>query len=239
MMEGGSPIDAPHGPGPMVRMCAMPAEHWETHDTWHTSGLRGTGSHHVALTDVLVPDENFFEFPFGTSFAPDPIFAKLPEQLVFSHVAVSVGIAEGALIDLVELARAGFKQMQMTAPLIETERFKKGLARLDADLKAARAARGRGRPRLAKSRASRREGHEPHIGTTASGSLDQRRLRARRGGLFRTRRKQRRVRKLAAATTDAGSSCLGSTHDGPSAPLRDGRDRRARAHGMRGINRSS
>ena len=28
MMEGGSPIDASHGPGPMIRTCFMPAEHW-------------------------------------------------------------------------------------------------------------------------------------------------------------------------------------------------------------------
>jgi len=28
-------------------------------------GLKGTGSHDVALTDVFVPDENFFELPFG------------------------------------------------------------------------------------------------------------------------------------------------------------------------------
>jgi indole-3-acetate monooxygenase len=60
MMEGGSPIDAPHGPGPMVRGFLMPAERWEIRDTWHTIGLRGTGSHHIALTDELVPDANFF-----------------------------------------------------------------------------------------------------------------------------------------------------------------------------------
>jgi alkylation response protein AidB-like acyl-CoA dehydrogenase len=50
-----------------------------------------------------------------------------------------VGIAEGAIMDLVELAGAGVKQLFMTTPLVETERFKEGLARLDADLMAARA----------------------------------------------------------------------------------------------------
>ena len=123
----------------MTRTCLMPAEYWEIRDTWHTLGLKGTGSHHVALTDVLVPDENFFEFPFGASFAPDPIFGKFPEVLVLSHGAVAVGIAEGAIMDLVEVAGTGVKQMFMTTPLAETERFKEGLARLDADLMAARA----------------------------------------------------------------------------------------------------
>jgi alkylation response protein AidB-like acyl-CoA dehydrogenase len=139
MMEGGSPIDAPDGPGPMIRTCLMPAEHWEIRDTWYTLGLKGTGSHHVALTDVFVPDENFFEFPFGASFAPDPIFGKFPEVVVLSHGAVAVGIAEGAITDLVELAGAGVKQLFMTTPLVETERFKEDLARFDADLMASRA----------------------------------------------------------------------------------------------------
>ena len=139
MTEGGSPIDASDGPGPMIRTCLMPAEHWEIRDTWHAFGLKGTGSHHVELTDVFVPDENFFEFPFGASFAPDPIFGKFAEIVVLSHGAVAVGIAEGAIMDLVELAGAGVKQMFMTTPLVETERFKEGLGRLDAELMAARA----------------------------------------------------------------------------------------------------
>jgi alkylation response protein AidB-like acyl-CoA dehydrogenase len=139
MTEGGSPIDASDGPGPMIRTCLVPAKHWEIQDTWHTFGLKGTGSHHVALTDAFVPSPNFFEFPFGVSFAPDVIFGQFPEILVLSHGAVAVGIAEGAIRDLVELAGAGVKQLFMTTPLVETERFKEGLARLDADLMAARA----------------------------------------------------------------------------------------------------
>jgi indole-3-acetate monooxygenase len=139
MMEGGAPIEASDGPGPMIRTCLLPANHWEILDTWHVFGLRGTGSHHVALTDAFVSDENFFEFPFGASFAPDPIFGKLPEILVLVHGALAVGIAEGAIMDLIKLAGAGVKQLFMTTPLAETERFKEGLARLDAELMAARA----------------------------------------------------------------------------------------------------
>jgi hypothetical protein len=60
---------------------------------------------------VFVPDENFFELPFGASFAPDPIFGKFPEVLVLSHGTFAVGIAEGAIMDLVELVGAGVKQL--------------------------------------------------------------------------------------------------------------------------------
>jgi alkylation response protein AidB-like acyl-CoA dehydrogenase len=139
MMEGDSPIEASDGSGPMFRSFVTAAEHWELQDTWHTFGLQGTGSHHAALTDVFVPDENFFEFPFGSSFAPDPIFGKFAEVIVLAHAALAVGIAEGAIMDLVELARTGVKQLLMATPMAETERFKEGLARLDAELMAARA----------------------------------------------------------------------------------------------------
>jgi alkylation response protein AidB-like acyl-CoA dehydrogenase len=136
------------------------------------------------LTDVFVPDENFFEFPFGASFAPDRIFAKFPEVLVLAHAAVAVGIAEGAIMDLVELAGAGVKQLFMTAPLAETERFKEGLARLDAELMPARADRGADRPCLAKSRATGRQGPDPRGGTIASGGLDHLGVRTRRRRLL-------------------------------------------------------
>src|SRR5262249_3751918 len=82
MMDGGAPIDAPQGPGPMIRTFVLPAEHWEIRDTWHTLGLRGTGSHHIAVTDVFVPDGNFFEFPFGNSFAPDRVIERFPALLM-------------------------------------------------------------------------------------------------------------------------------------------------------------
>jgi alkylation response protein AidB-like acyl-CoA dehydrogenase len=138
MVKDGSPITASDGPGPMIRTCLMPAEHWEIRDTWYTFGLQGTGSHDVALRDVFVPEQNFFEFPFGTSFAPDRIFSRFPDFLVLSHCAFAVGVAEGAVQDLVALARSGVKQMRMTVPLVETERFKEALGRLDAELAAAR-----------------------------------------------------------------------------------------------------
>ena len=88
---------------------------------------------------MFVPDEIFFELLFGASFAPDPIFGEFREVLVLSHGTAAVGIAEGAIMGLVELAGAGVKQLFMTIPLVETKCFKECLARLDADLMAARA----------------------------------------------------------------------------------------------------
>jgi len=37
-------------------LVVVPAERVEVVDTWHTAGMRGTGSHDVIVTDVLVPE---------------------------------------------------------------------------------------------------------------------------------------------------------------------------------------
>jgi indole-3-acetate monooxygenase len=139
MMEGGSPIPEPDGAGPMIRACLMPAASWEIKDTWHTVGLKGTGSNHVALHGVVVPQDHFFKFPLGRSFAPDRIFSRVYDAALMLHGAVSVGIAEGAVKDLVSLAASGHTQQRMTSALGETERFREGLAKLDAEVRAARA----------------------------------------------------------------------------------------------------
>lgn len=139
MMDDGSPIADAHVPGPMVRYCLMPASEWEILDTWHAFGLKGTGSHHVALTNAFAPDSSFIEFPFGASFAQERIFSRFPEMVMLSHGAFAVGVAEGAIADVVDVAKSGIKQMFMATPLVETERFKENLGRLDAKLKAARA----------------------------------------------------------------------------------------------------
>ncbi|MGV6871965.1 acyl-CoA dehydrogenase family protein [Pseudochelatococcus sp. B33] len=139
MMEGGAPVASPDGQGPMVRSCLLPAGDWKILDTWHAFGLRGTGSHHVTLTDAFVPDANFVEFPFGTSCAPDRTFTRFAEMMMLVHGAFAVGVAEGAIADLAALATSGVRQMFAATPLVETERFREGLGRLDAELKAARA----------------------------------------------------------------------------------------------------
>ena len=99
---------------------------------------------------------------------------------MLAHAALAVGIAEGAIMDLVELAGTGVKQLFMTTPLVETERFKEGLARLDAELMAARALLDaqiacvwQNAERVAA------KGHGPRGEATASGGLDHRGLRPR------------------------------------------------------------
>jgi indole-3-acetate monooxygenase len=55
------------------------------------------------------------------------------------HGACSVGIAEGALDELVELAHAGRHQLQAAVPMRDSETFQGELGRVAAELRAAQA----------------------------------------------------------------------------------------------------
>src|SRR4051812_3762454 len=54
MTEDGKPLAGEDG-APLVRGFLLPARDWRIEDTWHVAGLKGTGSHHIALSDTLVP----------------------------------------------------------------------------------------------------------------------------------------------------------------------------------------
>ena len=42
---------------PETRYCLTPRTEVRLHDTWHTRGMRGTGTHTIEVDDVFVPDE--------------------------------------------------------------------------------------------------------------------------------------------------------------------------------------
>jgi alkylation response protein AidB-like acyl-CoA dehydrogenase len=141
MTEGGKPLPGPAGEKgpPLVRGVFLPARDWQIEDTWYVAGLKGTGSHHIALKDAVVPAANLFDLANGVPCLPGPLYQAVPQLLPLMHGASSVGMAEGALDELVELANTGRQQLQAPVPMRDSETFQGELGRVAAELRAARA----------------------------------------------------------------------------------------------------
>jgi alkylation response protein AidB-like acyl-CoA dehydrogenase len=90
-----------------VRMMFAPASEVELIDTWHTAGLRGTGSGDFRFDGVFVPEGRSVA-PFAPCPHVDGPLGRMPTfTLLASGVAaVTLGIARRALDELVALAQA-------------------------------------------------------------------------------------------------------------------------------------
>lgn len=104
---------------PEMRLLFFPAAAAQVLDTWHTGGLRGTGSHDFAVEGVLIPEGYHFDIFNGRGRLDRPLY-RLPFVTWFSPgvAALTLGIARRAIDTLVELAR-GKVPMGARAPLKE------------------------------------------------------------------------------------------------------------------------
>jgi indole-3-acetate monooxygenase len=135
--ENGQPVMSEQGP--QTRFFVLPAHRWQIEETWQASGLTGTGSHHVAVTDIEVPEEDVCDLFHGPSSVPGPLeSAVLPFSASF-HAAAAVGIAAGAIAELADLAGTGRRQLFAAADLKDSPLFQHEFGRLNAGLRAARA----------------------------------------------------------------------------------------------------
>jgi alkylation response protein AidB-like acyl-CoA dehydrogenase len=125
--------------GPQTLFVLLPAERWRIDETWQASGLTGTGSHHVVLEEVEVPETETFKLFGAKGTVPGPFENDFMAFNGSFNAAVAVGIATGAMADLVALANSGRRQMFATADLKDSPVFQHELGRLNAELRAARA----------------------------------------------------------------------------------------------------
>jgi len=89
---------------PTPRIIAIPHGDLEIVDTWHTLGLRGTGSHDAVADELFVPAARVFSL-FGGPVLDRPLY-RFP---VFGYFALSIGAAalgnaRGTIDELVALA---------------------------------------------------------------------------------------------------------------------------------------
>jgi indole-3-acetate monooxygenase len=87
------------------RLCFTPAANVEFHDTWHTMGMRGTGSVDFSFHEVQIPADHTMQ-PGVTRPTVDLPLARFPNFTLLGAgvAAVGAGIAERALAELAEMA---------------------------------------------------------------------------------------------------------------------------------------
>lgn len=133
----GNCVDTSSGE-PQLRIAVFDPSEVEIEDTWTVSGLCGSGSHHFSVRDVVVPAERTFNV-----FADEPcvdtplVRIPIPAVLALSLGAVPIGIAQGALDDIVALAT---DKVPLLSPgtLATNPLFHYQLAEADVKLRAAR-----------------------------------------------------------------------------------------------------
>lgn len=134
-ISGGCRVEGDGG----TRTMFFPAADVSILDTWHTSGLRATGSHDFRVDDVEVPEELTASLESGAPWTDEPLY-RLPVfgMLALGVAAVSLGIARGAIDDLTGMAGAkvptGSSRTLAARPAVQ-----EAVARAEAALGSARA----------------------------------------------------------------------------------------------------
>jgi len=95
------------GDQPETRYFFVPVAEAELLDTWHTRGMRGTGTHHFAVNDAFVPTERTVLSQTAPLLENAPLY-RIPRTLLFASgdAAVAFGMARTCLETFGELAGA-------------------------------------------------------------------------------------------------------------------------------------
>jgi alkylation response protein AidB-like acyl-CoA dehydrogenase len=159
-MDCETPRVHPETGQPMFLGVVVPRHEAQILDTWHTVGMRGTGSADVALDGVFVPDRRTMVVAPLTNPAPGfegPLYRMLPCPAFLGEATVLVGVAATAVDAFVDLARTKTPAYQAT-PLREQQ--------------LAQYAAGKARGRVEAARDTlQRAAQEAYDETAASGKL--------------------------------------------------------------------
>jgi alkylation response protein AidB-like acyl-CoA dehydrogenase len=138
VVENGAPRLRADG-RPDVRAFFVPMRECEIIDTWHTAGLRGTGSHDCQGHDLLVPEARTFQILYDGAGEPGALFVKdFAAYAVARVAAVALGIARDAIESFTALAKTKTPTVA-TGTLATQHTIHERLGRAEALLRAGRA----------------------------------------------------------------------------------------------------
>jgi len=138
VLDNGAPQLLPTGQ-PDTRLMLFPAAQAQIIDTWTVSGLRGTGSHDMAVANLFVPGERSASLITDRPRQTGPLYVfPVFGLLALGIAAVALGIARRAVDELNQLAAVktpgGSRRRLAERPVIQMQ-----LAHAEATLRAARA----------------------------------------------------------------------------------------------------
>jgi alkylation response protein AidB-like acyl-CoA dehydrogenase len=135
VMNDGKPIIEDNGL-PRWRVMIFDPADVEILDTWHTTGLRGSGSNDYSLTDVFVPDEHSFHV-LDQPKRSEPLYAY--HGFFFANVpGIPFGLARAALDEARKVAETK-RSYPSFQPLVQDAQIQTDFGEAEAILAAARA----------------------------------------------------------------------------------------------------
>ena len=138
VVERGRARTAPDGT-PELQVVLIPTSQCEVIDTWHSAGLRGTGSNDFKVSDAFVPDNRCFSLAQGAASEPGSLYGA-PIQVLFALpvAAVGLGIARAAIDAFTDIA-AGKVRIGGSSALAMDGLVQATVGRAEAQLRSARA----------------------------------------------------------------------------------------------------
>ena len=117
---------------------ALPTEQLQILDTWHTLGLRGTGSHDTVAEEVFVPDERVLSI-FDGPVIDRPLYRFPPFGFFAACItAAAMGNARAAIDNFIDLAGTK-KGVAASRTLAQRSTVQVAVATAESALEAARA----------------------------------------------------------------------------------------------------
>jgi len=125
------------------RQCLIPTKEVKILDTWHTTGLRGSGSHDFTIDNYFVREERTFSYQDLKLYRDEPLY-RFPFNVALKLAGPALGVARAAIDALVE---AGQRPVRLTTigeqpvpprALRDEEFVQDAVGRAEAMLEAAR-----------------------------------------------------------------------------------------------------
>ena len=139
-MTAGAAIQATPDAESVNLTVVFPTSRGRIHDNWHVTGLEGSGSNDISVSDLFVPEAFSWDPTVWESKRGGAIYRMgRPGFVANEHSGVALGIARRALDEIMAAAPTKKRGNPPTASLADREAFRGDIASCDLRLRAARA----------------------------------------------------------------------------------------------------